>query len=79
MQQVIYDEDYTCRFHSDMLQTVLVQVPWQVSVPVGFSSGPSAVRSLGTLKTLLVSHRYFSQFQVVTKMDDPFPSVEKWS
>lgn len=27
----------------------------------------------GISRTLLVSHRYFSQFQVVTKMDDPFP------
>lgn len=58
---------------------VLVQVPWQVSLPVGFSTGPSAFGFLGILRNPLVSHRYFSQFQVVTKMDDPFPSVEKWS
>lgn len=59
--------------------SILVQVPWQVSLPVGFSTGPSAFSSLGFLRTLLVRHRYFSQFQVVTKMDDPFSSVEKYS
>lgn len=59
--------------------SVLVQVPWQVSLPVGFRAGPSAFGSLGISRTLLVSYRYFSQFCVVTKMDDPFPSVEKWS
>lgn len=79
MQRVIYDKDYTSHFHSDILQTALEQVPWQASLPVGFSTWPSAFCSLGILKPLLVSHRYFSQFQVVTKMDDRFPSVVKLS
>lgn len=79
MQRVIYDKDYTCRFHSDILQTALEQVPGQVSLPVGFSTWPSAFCSPGIFNPLLVSHRYFSQFQVVTKMDDHFPSVVKLS
>lgn len=40
---------------------------------------PSAFGSPGISRTLLVSHRYFSQFQVVSKMDDPFPSLVEWS
>lgn len=69
-----YDEDYTPRFHSDMHHP---QVLWQVSLFVG--TGPHAFGSRGISRTLHVHHRYFSQLQGVTKMDDPLSSVEEWS
>lgn len=66
MQQVMFDEVYKTHFHLNMQHTVAM---------AGVTL-PSTSAYVGITRTKLVSQRYFSQFQVVTKMDDP-PNHEK--
>lgn len=84
MRQVQYAANHSCwRLHIPVsfrhVAPTLVRVQWQVSPPAGISTGPSAISSLDISRTLLDNYRYFSEFQVVRKMDDPFPSVRKLS
>lgn len=61
------------------IQTCCIRVSTSATAgvaSVGFRTGTSAFGPLGASRTLLVSHRYFLQFQVVSETDDPSPSVE---